>query len=98
MAVNTRRAAAARVRLRESFDELVTAIGRSKQHEVRGLLHVSVAPPFASKWLAPRLERFDAAHPDVDVRISATLEGVARDRGGSDASGQSRSRVRAYPL
>jgi len=34
---------------------------------------VSAAPSFAARWLMPRLHRFLAAHPDVDVRISARL-------------------------
>src|SRR3954464_6285894 len=38
--------------------------------------HVSMTctPGFASLWLIPRLARFTANHPEVDVRISATLE------------------------
>jgi LysR family glycine cleavage system transcriptional activator len=36
-----------------------------------GQLTVSVAPSFAARWLMPRLHRFFAAHPEVDVRISA---------------------------
>lgn len=35
---------------------------------------ITTTPGFASIWLIPRLARFTAHHPDVDVRISATLE------------------------
>ena len=44
--------------------------------------HVSVTttPGFASLWLIPRLARFTADHPQVDVRISATLEVQDLDR------------------
>ena len=44
--------------------------------------HVSVTttPGFASLWLIPRLARFTASHPQVDVRISATLEVQDLDR------------------
>jgi LysR family glycine cleavage system transcriptional activator len=40
-----------------------------------------VLPSFASKWLVPRLGRFRAAHPDLDLRISASSQLVdfARD-------------------
>jgi LysR family transcriptional regulator, glycine cleavage system transcriptional activator len=40
----------------------------------RGRRHVSVATfaSFASLWLLPRLRDFEAAHPDIDIRISAT--------------------------
>lgn len=33
---------------------------------------ISVTPTFASKWLIPRLAEFTAAHPDIDLRITAT--------------------------
>ena len=32
---------------------------------------LSVSPSFAAKWLVPRLGAFAAAHPDLDLRISA---------------------------
>ena len=34
---------------------------------------VSVAPSFAIKWLVPRLERFKALHPDIEVWVSADM-------------------------
>ncbi len=72
--------------LSEGFDRLAEAIERLEQHDARGPLQVSVAPAFASKWLVPRLERFATAHPDIDVRISASLEVVDFDREGFDAA------------
>jgi LysR family transcriptional regulator, glycine cleavage system transcriptional activator len=36
-------------------------------------LTISVAPSFASKWLLPRLGDFSNQHPDIDLRISATV-------------------------
>jgi LysR family transcriptional regulator, glycine cleavage system transcriptional activator len=45
-------------------------------------LTISVAPSFASKWLLPRLPSFYDQHPDIDLRISATvgLADFKRDR------------------
>jgi len=63
------RDAAARVRA-------TTAVG----HHVA----VTCTPGFASFWLIPRLARFTAAHPEVDVRISATLDLVDLDRSSID--------------
>ena len=42
---------------------------------------VTTTPGFAGLWLIPRLSEFTAAHPDVDVRISAvyTLVNLKRD-------------------
>lgn len=44
--------------------------------------HVSVTttPGFATLWLIPRLVRFTANHPQVDVRVSATLDLMDLDR------------------
>lgn len=41
---------------------------------------MTCTPGFASLWLIPRLARFTATHPDVDVRISATLALLDLDR------------------
>jgi LysR family transcriptional regulator, glycine cleavage system transcriptional activator len=38
------------------------------------VLVVSTSPGFTSKWLAPRLYRFSQAHPEIDVRISSSLQ------------------------
>src|SRR5436305_11401937 len=58
-------------KLREGFDCLVQAVERLRSHVSGGVLTVSAAPSFAARWLMPRLHRFIAAHPEVDVRISA---------------------------
>jgi DNA-binding transcriptional LysR family regulator len=41
---------------------------------------LTTTPGFASLWLIPRLARFTASHPQVDVRISATLDVQDLDR------------------
>jgi LysR family glycine cleavage system transcriptional activator len=38
----------------------------------RPVVSVSVIPSFAARWLVPRLGRFLARHPELDVRLSAT--------------------------
>jgi LysR family glycine cleavage system transcriptional activator len=35
-------------------------------------LRVSVIPSFAARWLLPRIGRFFAAHPEIDVDVSAS--------------------------
>jgi LysR family glycine cleavage system transcriptional activator len=47
-------------------------------------LSISVAPSFASKWLLPRLPSFYHQHPDVELRISATVELADFRRDGID--------------
>ena len=39
-------------------------------------LTVRLSPPFAAKWLVPRLGVFLATHPDLDLRISAAMHQV----------------------
>lgn len=55
-----------------------TALVRAS-HQMRRV-SVTTTPGFASLWLIPRLVHFTASHPQVDVRISATLEVQDLDR------------------
>ena len=41
-----------------------------------GVLTVSVSPNFASKWLVHRLGDFVRQHPDIELRISASMQHV----------------------
>lgn len=66
--------------LREAFAHLsaaVDAIGSLGE-----TLSVSVAPSFAAKWLLPRLESFEQEHPEIEVRVSVSMQlaEFARDR------------------
>ena len=58
--------------LRDGFDKLAEAVDLLRAHETRGAITVSLGPAIAAKWLVPRLDRFRAAHPDLDVRLDAT--------------------------
>ena len=62
--------------VRDGFDRLTEAMARLSQLEDAGVLTVSVAPSFASKWLVPRLDTFQAAHPEIDVHIAASMQVV----------------------
>ena len=69
----------------DSLERLRDAAARVRASTAVGR-HVAVTctPGFASFWLIPRLARFTAAHPAVDVRISATLDLVDLDRSSID--------------
>ena len=54
----------------ESLDDAVQQLKQSAEHQH---ITVSMTPSFAAKWLVPRLEKWTAQQPDVDVRISASL-------------------------
>ncbi len=60
--------------LREAFDRLAEAASLITAAVDGRRLTVSVAPSFAAKWLVPRLGRFEALHPQVDVWVSAGME------------------------
>lgn len=56
----------------EGFSSLAAAIQAVRQLSHDGPLTISSAPTFVSKWLIPRLCKFHAMHPDIDVRIDAS--------------------------
>ena len=60
--------------LRDVFLRLDKAMERVLESHSRGALTISVPPVFAVKWLLPRLQRFSESHPDIDVRMSSSLE------------------------
>ena len=50
------------------------------------VLVVSAPPGFTSKWLAPRLYRFSSAWPDIDVRVSSSINNANFTADGVDAA------------
>ena len=52
----------------------------------RDALTASVAPVFASKWLVWRMQAFARAHPELSLRIEATVELADLRRGGADVA------------
>jgi DNA-binding transcriptional LysR family regulator len=60
-------------------------VTRELRHSERAkAVVVTTTPGFAGLWLIPRLAGFVAAHPGVDVRISASNELVNLERDGVD--------------
>lgn len=59
--------------LTDGFERIIAAIAHLSTSATSGPLTVSVTPSFASKWLVPRLEKFNTAHPEIDVRLSASM-------------------------
>ena len=58
---------------------------------------VTTTPGFAGLWLIPRLPRFTAGRPDVDVRISASYDMADLQRDGFDAAIRYTDAARAGP-
>lgn len=67
--------------LAAGFDRLAEAVARTRQDGPARHLTITVAPSIAARWLVPRVERFTASHPGLDLRITAStaLVDFARD-------------------
>ncbi len=67
--------------IRDVFDRVERATLQLRSVTERGVLTVNVLPTFAMHYLIPRLPRFNAANPDVEVRMIMSIEAVnfARD-------------------
>ena len=59
-------------KLSEGFGRLADAVEDLRALGGSQTLAVSVATSFATRWLTPRLHRFVSAHPELDVRITAS--------------------------
>ncbi len=62
--------------VRDALDRIAIGTERLLQRQSSGMLTVSTSPDFAAKWLVHRLGRFAEAHPDIDLRVSATMHHV----------------------
>jgi DNA-binding transcriptional LysR family regulator len=67
--------------VRDAFDRLAAGTERLLQRQKAGVLTVSTSPNFAAKWLVHRLGGFAELHPEIDLRVSASMQHVdfARD-------------------
>jgi LysR family glycine cleavage system transcriptional activator len=72
-----------RVRISAALNDIGRAIEFVRGGDDRTLT-VSVLPAFATRWLIPRLSRFNALHPDVDINIRASQSLIDFDRDGVD--------------
>jgi LysR family glycine cleavage system transcriptional activator len=68
----TRAAELALPDIRAGFDRLGRGLDRLRQASSHGVLTVTVSPAFAAKWLLPRIDRFQSAHPDIDLRLDTS--------------------------
>jgi LysR family glycine cleavage system transcriptional activator len=62
--------------VRDALDRIAVGTERLVERQTSGVLTVSTSPDFAAKWLVHRLGRFAEAHPDIDLRVSATIHHV----------------------
>jgi LysR family glycine cleavage system transcriptional activator len=72
--------------LRDALDGIAKATARVRGGESGGALTISTSPPFAAKWLVPRLSAFREAHPEIDVWLTPSLHAVDFAREAVDAA------------
>lgn len=75
--------------LRAGFESLTEAVESIRVHKEGKILRIGVPPSLAAKWLAPKLHRFMSVHPDMDVRIAASMsliDGQDAPTGGEEES------------
>ena len=60
--------------LRSGFHDLADSMRRMRESDASATLNVWMAPSFAAKWLMPRLGRFVARHPGIELSVHASAE------------------------
>ncbi|MBL6932482.1 MAG: transcriptional regulator GcvA [Rhodospirillales bacterium] len=72
----TDRGRAALPLLSEGLDRLEEGARLMGTAREKNVLIVTTAPTFAARWLVPRLDSFQRAHPDINIRIDATVAAI----------------------
>ena len=62
------------------LDHLAAATARIQGEQNSGAISICAYPTFAIRWLLPRWGRFYDRHPEVDVRLTTSLNPVDFDR------------------
>jgi DNA-binding transcriptional LysR family regulator len=69
-----------------SFDRLIVAAEACGRPGARRILRVSAPTSFAMRWLIPRLDRYHANHPHVEVVVTTVSTVFEELRGGVDVA------------
>ena len=66
--------------LEEAFDRIGSTWRNARRLLDGQVLNVTAGPAFTAMWLAPRMYEFAQAHPEIELRFSASLKVVDFDR------------------
>lgn len=58
--------------LRDGFDSFVAVLYRLRKTKNRASVTISATTAFTAKWLVPKITRFQALHPDIDLQLHAS--------------------------
>ncbi len=72
--------------LARGFAHLEQGVARIRAHDGRRRLVLTVEPSFAAAWLVPRLDRFRALCPDIDVLVDSSSALADLDRNAADVA------------
>lgn len=70
--------------VRDGLRSISSAVDLLAHRGLRDCVRVSASPAFASRWLLPRIHRFNRAYPGVDVKLEATPRLVDLDEENMD--------------
>jgi LysR family glycine cleavage system transcriptional activator len=70
----------------DGFVALAAAWRAARRTSDSSALTVTAGPAFTAKWLAPRLFAFASAHPEIELRFSASLRLMDFDRDDVDVA------------
>jgi LysR family glycine cleavage system transcriptional activator len=71
---------------KDGFEQLAAAWRSAQRANDTQSLTVTAGPAFTAKWLAPRLFDFAQAHPEIELRFSASLRLMDFGRDGIDVA------------
>ena len=58
--------------LRDGFQQIADAVWHLRGKRGGGTLTINATPAFATRWLVPRLRKFQKTHPDIELRLVAS--------------------------
>ncbi len=68
----------------EAFGQIEAATRSIERVSRADILTIHSVPSFATQWLMPRLARYSVLHPDVDIRLNASVDRVDLPAGEAD--------------
>ncbi|HZP10683.1 transcriptional regulator GcvA [Methyloceanibacter sp.] len=72
--------------VQSALDRLAGVVADLRHRSRTEPLTISLLPTFAVRWLIPRLANFREQHPDIEVRLDASLEAADFDSSGVDVA------------
>lgn len=72
--------------LTRAFAGIVSAVEDLQGAAMTGVLRLSVAPFFGNRWLTPRLARFRALHPEIEIETVLSFDNVDLEAEGFDGA------------